>query len=96
MAPHDVVALAFQQNAAAGKLDPEATADENQQGRAFLTPHPLRSLVTTRVDTPLDLHRVAPARIPLALEVSEQPPAVKRRVPARIAHVHAVVHVAER
>ncbi len=90
--PHDIVALTRQQDAAVGKFDTEATADENEKGGAFLAPHPLCSPVARWVDTPLDLDGVAVARIACGLEVPEQPAPVKCRIPACVAHVHAVVH----
>jgi hypothetical protein len=96
LAPDDVIALLFQQSATAGELDTEATTDENQESRTFLTLHPLRSRVATWVDAPLDLYGVALARITVLLEMSEQPSSIQCRILACVTHVHAVVHVPER
>ncbi|CDR17738.1 predicted protein [Streptomyces iranensis] len=96
VSPHDVITLLFQKNVAAGEFHAETAADENQESRTFLAPHPFRSFVATRVDAPFDLHGLAVARIAGVLEVSEEPPPVQCRVLACIAHVHAVAHGAGR
>lgn len=72
--PDNAVALLAQQHAAAGEFTPEAPADEDQDGCAFLALHPLRPLVADRVDAPLDLYVLAVPRVFGVLEVSEEPP----------------------
>lgn len=96
MPPHDVITLLLQKDAATGQFDAEPAADENQESRAFLAPYPLRSLIGTGMDAPLDLYRVAVPRVANVLEVPEKPSSVQCRIPARVAHIHAVIHVAER
>lgn len=93
--PHDVITLLSQKDAAAGQFDAEAAADEDQESCALLAPHPLRSLIGAGMDAPLDLDGLAVARVADVLEVAEEPPSVQCRVLARIAHVHAAIHVAE-
>jgi hypothetical protein len=90
--PQDVITLLFQEDTAAGEFNAEATADEHQESRAFLAFHPPHSLITTRVDTPFDLHRLTVARVVGVFEVPKEPSPVQRRILARVAHVHAVVH----
>lgn len=94
--PHHVITLLGQEHTATREFYVEATADEDQESRSFLTSDPLHSLVATRVDAPFDLYILTVTRICDVLEVPEEPSPVQRRVLASVAHIHTVVHVSGR
>jgi len=94
--PYDVVTLLLQKDVPAREFDPEAPTDENKKSCAFLAFHPLRALIATAVDTPLDLHSLTVTRIADVLEVPQEPTPVQYRIFACVTHVHAVIHVAGR
>ena len=57
--PDEVVALAFQGEAAFGEVDPELAADEEDQGGPLVVSGPLGALVAYGVDAPFDLDVLA-------------------------------------
>jgi hypothetical protein len=71
---HHIVALLGQQHGPSRQLNPEPTAHQEKQGRAFLAGHPLRALIALRVNSPLDLYLVTVPCITLGLEMAQPLP----------------------
>lgn len=54
--PYEVIALALQGEAALGEVDPEFSANVEDQGRPFVVCGPFGAFVTCRVDSPFDFY----------------------------------------
>jgi DNA-binding NarL/FixJ family response regulator len=88
----DVVTRLGQQHGARGEVDPEPAADQHVHRGPPLPGDWLRSMVTGRVDAPLDLEVRTVPDIAGRHEMPEQPAPVRARVDAGVARVQVIAH----
>ena len=89
---HHIVALLGQHHAAPWQVHPEPAADQQKQGRALLTRHPLPTLVTLGMDGPFDLNTITVPGIIGGFEMPKQPPTVNQGIRRSIAHIDRLCH----
>lgn len=93
--PDNIITLLFQNDTASCEIHAKPAADEHQESGALFTPHPLQTLVATRVDAPFDLHRLGVTGIVDILEVSENPPTIQWGIRACISCIYTAFHKVE-